>query len=123
MLSHGATDVVVEHARYHCTRLGGLPFSGRLLSRLPSRVRKAHSVAASARDEGEVGEKAPTACQELSKPTKTKDEFGEANSDPYCCRREALCRAEYGRQLRRRHPLSTSQTSARQYMGKAGRRP
>ena len=113
--------MVVEHAFYHCTRrLGGLPFSGRLLSRLPRGLRKAHTVAAPARDEGEVGKETPTTCQELARTD--KDEFGEAASGPYSCR-QALCRAEYGRQLRRHHPLSTSQTSARQYMGKAGRRP
>lgn len=108
--------------RYHCTRrLGGLPFSGRLLSPLPRGLRKAHTVAAPARDEGEAGEKAPTTCQELARTD--KDEVGEAASGPYSCPRQALCRAGYGRQLRRHHPLSTSQISARQYMGKAGRRP
>ena len=98
---------MVEHAPYHCTRrLGGLPFSGRLLSRLPRGLRKAHTVAVPTRDEGEVGEKAPTTCQELARTD--KDEFGEAASGPYSCR-QALCRAQYGRQLRRHHPLSTSQ--------------
>ena len=110
---------MVEYARYRCTRrLGGLPFSGRLLSPIPRTLRKAPIVAAPARDEGELGEKAS---QELARTD--KDELGGTASGPYSCPRQALCRAGYGRPLRRHHPLSTSQPSARQCMGKAGRRP
>ena len=74
-----ARIVVVEYARYRCIRrLGGLPFSGRLRSPLPRGLHKAHTVAATARDQGKLGEKIPTASQELARTG--KDEIGEAAS-------------------------------------------
>ena len=54
-----ARIVEFEYARYHCTRrLGGLPFSVRLLSPTPG-VRSAYTIVAPARVEGEV-ETSPT---------------------------------------------------------------
>jgi hypothetical protein len=55
-----ARIVEFEYARYHCTRrLGGLPFSVRLLSPTPRGVRNAYTIIAPARVEGEV-ETSPT---------------------------------------------------------------
>ena len=77
LLTTVARIVEFEYARYHCTRrLGGRPFSVRLLSPLPRGVRNADTLAAPARDEGEAGKNAPTVCQNTD-----KDEVGETTSD------------------------------------------
>ena len=112
---------MVEYARYNCIRrLGSLPFSGRLLSPLPRGLCEAPTAATPAFDEGEVGEKASTTCQEVARTD--KGEVGDAasataqevytNSVPDSaerqsgrsgpsCHRQALHRAGYRRQLRR----------------------
>jgi hypothetical protein len=111
---------VVEYARYYWTcDLGDLLFSGRLLSPLPRGLCESPTVSAPAPDEREVSKEASTTGQEVSGTDKgevgkvapaiaqevyTSSVSGErqsGRSGPSAYHCQALCRAGYGRQLRR----------------------